>query len=106
MGDRVKGIAMHRRHIIFAALLLAGGMAQAQEAPKKIFHGVGDVTGIDADAGLLQLNHEAIPGLMDAMEMQFDVKPASLLQGLKKGDRVAFDIDGASLAILSVHKRK
>ena len=91
---------------LFAALLLNVALAQAQDAPKKIFHGVGEVTGVDADDGLLQLNHEAIPGLMDAMEMQYEVKPASLVQGVKRGDRVEFDVDGASLVVVAIHQRR
>jgi Cu/Ag efflux protein CusF len=104
-----RGIVMRISHLIaalFAALLLNVALAQAQDAPKKIFHGVGEVTGVDADDGLLQLNHEAIPGLMDAMEMQYEVKPASLVQGVKRGDRIEFDVDGASLVVVAIHQRR
>jgi Cu/Ag efflux protein CusF len=80
--------------------------AQAQTAPAaKIFHGVGVVTGVTPDSGLVMISHENIDGLMDAMEMQFEVKPASLLNGVNKGDKVAFDIDGNTLTILGLRKK-
>jgi Cu/Ag efflux protein CusF len=43
----------------------------AAEPAPKLFHGVGVVTSVDAKSGLIAINHEAIPGLMDAMEMEY-----------------------------------
>ncbi len=80
--------------------------ARAETAQAKIFHGTGKITGLDAAAGLALIDHENIPGLMDAMEMQYEVKPASLLDGLRKGDRVTFDVDGATLVIHAIAKVK
>jgi Cu/Ag efflux protein CusF len=75
-------------------------VAQAEAA--KIFHGVGTITGIDSASGSLTINHAAIPGLMEAMEMSYETKPAKLLEGLKIGDKVDFALDGKSLTILEV----
>ena len=66
---------------------------------------MGVVTGVTPDSGLVMISHENIDGLMDAMEMQFEVKPASLLNGVNKGDKVAFDIDGNTLTILGLRKK-
>ena len=85
--------------------LISAAMAQADQSEKpKIFHGVGKVTGIDAPSGYLSIDHEAIPGLMDAMEMQYQAKPAHLLEGLAVGDKVGFDVDGKTLIILAIKK--
>ncbi|MBB4199822.1 Cu/Ag efflux protein CusF [Rhodoblastus sphagnicola] len=78
-------------------------IAQIQAA--KVFHGVGKVTGVDAQAGLVTIDHEAIAGLMDAMEMQYEAKPAKMLEGLQKGDSVSFDVDGKTLALLGIRKK-
>ena len=83
------------------SMLLA--QAAAPDAPK-LFHGVGVVTAIDAKSGLITLNHENIPGLMDAMEMEYQSKPPKLAEGLKVGDKVDFTVDGRNLTILDVKK--
>jgi Cu(I)/Ag(I) efflux system periplasmic protein CusF len=75
--------------------------AHAAEAPK-IFHGVGVVTAIDAESGALTVDHGDIPGLMDAMEMAYSVRPVSLAKGLKKGDTIAFGVDGKTYTILEI----
>jgi protein SCO1/2 len=36
----------------------------------------------------VKLDHEAVPGVMDAMKMWFHVENAKLLEGLKEGDQV------------------
>ena len=76
--------------------------ARADEA--KIFHGKGVVTGVDADTGVLTLDDEAIPGLMDAMEMEYQTNPPSLAKGLTKGDKVEFSVDGKSLTVVGIRK--
>ena len=77
--------------------------AESKDAPK-LFHGVGVVTAIDAKSGLITLNHENIPGLMDAMEMEYQSKPPKLAEGLKVGDKIDFTVDGHNLTILDVKK--
>lgn len=79
-------------------------MIVAQAEAAKIFHGVGTITGIDVASGALTINHGAIPGLMEAMEMPYEAKPAKLLEGLKIGDKVDFAVDGKTLTILEVSK--
>lgn len=80
---------------------LAVDEARADEAPK-IFHGFGVVTAVDAASGTLTLDHGDIPGLMDAMEMAYKVRPVSLTQHLKKGDKIAFGVDGKTLTIVEI----
>ena len=77
--------------------------ARADEAPK-IFHGVGTVTAIEPGSGVLTVDHGDIPGLMDAMEMAYKVRPATLGDGLKKGDRIAFGVEGATYTIVEIQK--
>jgi Cu/Ag efflux protein CusF len=68
--------------------------AQAENAARGVFHGVGVVTAIDAASGALTLDHEEIKGLMAAMEMMYRVKSRDISEGLGVGDRIAFDVDG------------
>ncbi len=69
-------------------------------------HGVGTVTEVDPAHGQLMLAHEAIPGLMPAMTMNFDVADPALLSGLVPGDRVRFELsaDDRSYRILAIRK--
>jgi Cu/Ag efflux protein CusF len=55
----------------------------------------GTVLGIEADQGLILLDHDVIqaPGFfMAPMEMAFSVSNPSLLNGLKAGDHVQFRV--------------
>jgi Cu/Ag efflux protein CusF len=74
-------------------------------ATPKIFHGVGAITGIDAASGVVSIDHEEIPGLMSAMEMEYQARPEKILDGLKLGDKVEFDVDGKTLTVLGIRKR-
>jgi Cu/Ag efflux protein CusF len=50
----------------------------------------GKVTAVnpDKDKPTVKIDHEDIPGHMNAMEMTFDVADANLLDGIKVGDQV------------------
>lgn len=76
----------------------------AQAETPKLFQGVGKIIAIDAPAGFVTIRHEAIPGLMDAMEMQFEAKPAKLLEGLEPGDKVEFTLDGKTYTLHAIAK--
>ena len=99
-----------RRAFLVLSLAFAAttALAQADQRPPpaaKIFHGVGAITGMDAASGEVSIDHEDIPGLMSAMEMEYRARPAKILEGLKRGDKVAFDLDGKTLTILGIRKR-
>jgi len=48
----------------------------------------GKVVSVDQKKPVITLDHEDIPGLMKAMEMEFDVENAKTLEGIKPGDQV------------------
>ena len=79
--------------------------AHAEEAAKG-FHGVGVITGIDSESGFVTIDHEAIPGFMDAMEMAYQLKSPAIGAGLKKGDRVEFDVDGMTSTVVAIRKKR
>jgi len=99
--------------LVSMALALAGGgaggsvegavPATAQESQATgIFHGVGVVRAIDGASGALTIDHEEIKGFMAAMEMMYRVDPSSLSEGLRAGDRIAFEIDARRYTIVGV----
>jgi Cu/Ag efflux protein CusF len=79
------------------------GWAQTKEA-SNLFHGVGVVTELNAASAVITIDHEAIPGFMDAMEMPYRVRSASLIDGLHKGDKIDFTVEGKTYVIVAVKK--
>lgn len=53
----------------------------------------GVVKKIDAETGKLTVDHEDIPGYMSAMEMTEPVKDKAMLETVKVGDRIEFEIE-------------
>jgi protein SCO1/2 len=66
---------------------------QGSAAPSfKIYHLRGKVVSTNPAAGEVTLNHEAIPGLMDAMTMPFKLKDPGILGELHPGDTITADL--------------
>jgi Cu/Ag efflux protein CusF len=57
------------------------------------YPGKGVVTMVDMSAGTIGIDHEEIKDMMPAMSMIFNTKDKSILEGLKKGDRVEFVLE-------------
>ena len=80
----------------FACLVLVGsvlgvvsGCGKAPEAPKeKVYDVKGKVKAVEPDKKSVTLDHEEIPGFMQAMEMKFSVENAASLTDIKVGDQV------------------
>ncbi|CAN5476639.1 hypothetical protein BH10ACI3_BH10ACI3_08320 [soil metagenome] len=53
----------------------------------------GTVIKIDLKASTVELKHDDIPGLMPAMQMMFNVRDKTQLDGLKVGDKVDFVLE-------------
>lgn len=57
----------------------------------------GMVTAVDAAAGTISLDHEAIAAInWPAMSMQFTAENPAILQGIAVGDHVTFELKSAS----------
>jgi len=66
--------------------------SMAMPAEAKSGSGTGTITALDASAGTVTLDHQAIPAVgWPAMTMTFNADPA-LLAGFTEGDKVAFDV--------------
>jgi Cu/Ag efflux protein CusF len=53
----------------------------------------GQVLQIDRARGTVTIAHHEIPGFMQAMTMTFTVKSADLLDNIKPGDEVEFELE-------------
>jgi protein SCO1/2 len=58
-----------------------------------VHEAIGTVQGVDAEASQVLIDHEAIPDLMPAMTMSFDVADPELLEWLAAGQLIRFRIE-------------
>src|ERR1051325_2111940 len=56
----------------------------------QVFQVNGVVRAVLPERQQVKIEHEKIPGYMDAMTMPFDVKDAKELDGIQAGDKVSF----------------
>jgi protein SCO1 len=68
------------------------GNPPASAANYKVYHLRGKVVSTNSATGEATLNHEAIPGLMDAMTMPYKLKDPSVLSELHPGDTITSDV--------------
>lgn len=107
----------HERRLARAALALAVvcfvfGLAACkhkEDASAKRFHLVGKVVAVDARGSSVVVDHQAIPGFMDAMTMAYPVRDVRILAPLSVGDEITADVvvanDGAYLENIVVTKK-
>jgi len=57
-----------------------------------VYHLRGKVVSTDAAHGIVVLDHEAIPGFMDAMTMPYQLKDPSIVSELHAGDVITADV--------------
>ena len=91
-----------RRLLAFPLLIVIvlAGCHSGQKPPSqptssqnfKIYHLRGKVVSTDAAKGEVTVNHEAIPGFMEAMTMPYKLKDASILGELHPGDGITADL--------------
>jgi protein SCO1 len=73
------------------ASLLAGCPAKLQ-AQSRRYHLVGKVVSVDTAQGILLVDHQAIPGYMNAMTMPYPVPDTAALAALGAGDEITADV--------------
>lgn len=94
-----------RKRMGIIALLLVGavslpsaaqpmaGMDEPKKAAQASHQGTGKVVALDREKLSIKVTHEAIKSLgWPSMTMEFRVAKASLLDGLKEGDTVRFEL--------------
>src|SRR4026207_2494366 len=80
--------------------------ADAAVAPRS-YPGVGTVKALNPKAPSIEIAHGDIEGLMPAMQMEFDVTDAALLNGLQVNDQIDFTIEDRTgiMRVTAIKKR-
>jgi len=90
---------------ILAILLATGAIFAQANAPKAHeFHG--KVTEVNADSKSLTVQHDAVPGWMDAMTMSYPVDKEAVLKEIHTGDQIAATVYDGDLTLHNVHAVK
>lgn len=69
-------------------LCACGGKTQAPAGPPKEYQLRGEIVRLDAEKQTATIKHEEIKGWMEAMTMEFPVKPPSEVAKLKAGSKI------------------
>lgn len=87
--------------------LLIGCQSASDKGKDKIYDIKGKVVTLEAAKKTVTLDHEDIPGFMNAMEMKFKVEDAAMLDGLKAGDPVQgkLKVTGGDYIITALKKK-
>lgn len=93
--------------VLVVPLALAGCKNDDATPAAKEYPIKGTVTAVDFSKPSVKLDHEEIPGLMKAMEMDYAVENAKVLEGLKVGDQVQgrFRAQSGNYTIIHLEKR-
>ena len=96
------------RICLFAlAVSLLAGCNREPPKPAAVYPIKGTVLAVDPAKPSVKLDHEDIPGLMQAMKMEFGVTNAKVLEGLKVEDQVEgqLKVESGKYIIIELHKR-
>lgn len=83
----------------------AGGPGAA--VTSKGYPGEGTVKAINPQGPSIEIDHGDIEGLMPAMQMEFDVTDAAMLNGLAVNDRVDFTVEdhAGTMRVTAIKKK-
>ena len=88
--------------IVAKAVIVLAAILAAADAAAQTFHGTGSIRAVLPRVHRLIVDAGEIPGYMAAMEMSYPVEPASLREGVKRGDRIEFDVDSRNATITAL----
>jgi protein SCO1/2 len=94
--------------LLGSALVLAGCQKSDKSEKEPADYPIkGKVVSVNPEKNTVKIDHEDIPGLMEAMTMNFAVADPTLLKGLKAGDKVEgrLKTDSGKFIITELKKR-
>jgi protein SCO1/2 len=94
--------------MVVLALVVTAALTQsaAQSAAKKPHELRGKVTEVNASSKSLTVDHEAVPGWMEAMTMSYPVDKEAVLKEVKPGDQITATVYDGDLTLHNIHVTK
>lgn len=92
LGRRFRGGSIVSACILAATLLVSAGCASKSSQSERRFHLHGKILSTSVKDGSAIVDHDAIPGFMDAMAMPYPVPDARLLSTLSPGDEITAEV--------------
>jgi Cu/Ag efflux protein CusF len=92
--------------VALLAPLTVAGCREQPAASAKDYTVKGKVIAVDASKPVVTLDHEEIPGLMKAMQMEYSAENAKMLEGIKVGDQVEGHLKVQDGAYVITHLEK
>jgi protein SCO1 len=74
--------------VLAMAVVVVSGCSTSPAPAERLYDVKGKVVAVDAQKSSVTLDHEDIPGLMQAMTMEFTVPDRAVLNGIAIGDSV------------------
>jgi protein SCO1/2 len=91
------------RTLVLALFALSVAALVCAQTPARNGHELhGKVTEVNAGTKSLTVDHEAVPGWMDAMTMTYAVDKESVLKNIKPGDHIAATVYDGDLVLHKV----
>ena len=89
-----------RRCLLILGVLASHWLTACQQQPEQqVFTGQGVVKSVVANGKGVRIAHEDIPGFMQAMTMEFEVKDPAFLSGIQAENVVTFTIEKTSQSL-------
>ncbi|HXN22971.1 MAG TPA: copper-binding protein [Candidatus Dormibacteraeota bacterium] len=77
---------------IASAMAGCGQKTETRQAPRKRYPVVGKVVALDKARNRITVEHQEIPGLMQAMTMTYEVREQKEMNDLEPGDEIRCDL--------------
>ena len=96
--------------VLLAVSAACGGTSDPDpvlpDVPDGVYEIRGTVVAVDRPRRIVEIDHEAIPGVMPAMTMPYEVESAALLDGIAAGDRVrgTLRVDARGFVVTALQK--
>lgn len=78
--------------ILVVITVVSAGCSPKPSEPASPFHLHGKIISIDLSTGSAEVDHDAIPGFMDAMTMAYPIPDKKAMSNLTRGDEITADV--------------
>lgn len=78
--------------ILLVAIFVSGACGSKPTEPARRFHLHGKIVSVSGSDHSVAIDHEAIPGFMDAMTMSYPIPNDKVLSALRPGDEINADL--------------